>query len=922
MVLAWVWQPFNAGTVAIRIPSSSRSINTVNSFFGFIFTSYDCLNPTIYSRKSQVPYREYIFIVMAGGAEVFKNYNTGLEAVESGSLFYRQAGSLGGKSYRGQTLKCEKPGETPDSNAGLDLGKPRSSSPASSPKKQPCFNNSSPLDGNEAEKNIVVPDTIINVLVEEGMSKDEYRAYKKWAVEFLEKHNMLDIAAVLKNENIIVINAPPELEDTLEISVRVAGKNCAQIKEVLINGQNYNVILLYNAGRENNKSILRSLILGLESIRLRGKLESHEIKEKVAELASIIGQPAAKPPWLRRNPFLDLSKEEFLKEYHSKDYVRPGYFGKDKNAIHEKLNQWFGAGNWEIRHLIDGTFVSLKEALVYYEDAYFEYFKSHPEELEWLVRNGSDVYDNNLTNIHSGTNYEIQETPDYHFQDIAIRRVFKRLWLVFKGAKYVQVRGLYPSGRLPENHISGAHLSPARIFFHQPELILQPQLEGFWKPNSIEAFYQSSKVIILKNTCNKKAGLPSSFTSLGKSSGSSPLRSQGNFSGGRVKIISDYEESLDKNKQFIIATADTSARAAGFALRNIDSITGIICARGGFLSPLGNIALDRNLPMMILDSDDISRLKDLFIDVKEFIDTVHFKKGGYFARGEIPIGEYGDYLPFPLGLSPGFGRMLADMAVSLNRGLRKKGLLQRNEKFIILENGVNTSLSFDILSYIRNFHPKAYSQMVYRIVDFNEDAVRAQKECNKKFENEGKFEVVFGDVRQLDKTIPHESIKGFAFSNELLETSGAQKVNMYADKAVTITFLMPKIKTPEGREIYFTKDEFMRKFTGNAGAVNDFEFAEIEVEVRKDEYPEITAYLENHKNEIYSFMKEFKGKHPSYDKISAYINPDGARYIASMAGILAPGSQLMVIEEAAGTTDLFNPYSFANSLCLAPPKQA
>ena len=60
-VFAWVWQPFKAVAVAISIPSSSRSINTVNSFFVFIFTSYDCLNPTIYSDKSQVLYRGYIF---------------------------------------------------------------------------------------------------------------------------------------------------------------------------------------------------------------------------------------------------------------------------------------------------------------------------------------------------------------------------------------------------------------------------------------------------------------------------------------------------------------------------------------------------------------------------------------------------------------------------------------------------------------------------------------------------------------------------------------------------------------------------------------------------------------------------------------------------------------------------------------------
>ncbi|MDD5746935.1 MAG: hypothetical protein PHO30_06725, partial [Candidatus Omnitrophica bacterium] len=43
----------------------------------------------------------------------------------------------------------------------------------------------------------------------------------------------------------------------------------------------------------------------------------------------------------------------------------------------------------------------------------------------------------------------------------------------------------------------GYFLNPGYVPFHRPELIIQPQLAGWWKPYSIEGFYQSAKAIIL-----------------------------------------------------------------------------------------------------------------------------------------------------------------------------------------------------------------------------------------------------------------------------------------------------------------------------------------------------------------------------------------------------------------------------------------
>ena len=37
--------------------------------------------------------------------------------------------------------------------------------------------------------------------------------------------------------------------------------------------------------------------------------------------------------------------------------------------------------------------------------------------------------------------------------------------------------------------------SPGRVPFHMPGVLLDPELEGWWQPGSVESFYQSNKVL-------------------------------------------------------------------------------------------------------------------------------------------------------------------------------------------------------------------------------------------------------------------------------------------------------------------------------------------------------------------------------------------------------------------------------------------
>ncbi len=168
---------------------------------------------------------------------------------------------------------------------------------------------------------------------------------------------------------------------------------------------------------------------------------------------------------------------------------RPGFAGRKKALRRAELENKFGKDNWKIAHLVDGKLLSRDEALVYFEESYYQFFIKNPELLDWLILTAQDIYDTNPSNIDSKFDYSIQETDTVHLNDIAIRRVIKKLGKEFQGSKLLQIHG---------EDSEGFVLTTGQIPFHKLDLIYSPQIKGWWGKNSIEAFWQSNKVLVVK----------------------------------------------------------------------------------------------------------------------------------------------------------------------------------------------------------------------------------------------------------------------------------------------------------------------------------------------------------------------------------------------------------------------------------------
>jgi hypothetical protein len=168
---------------------------------------------------------------------------------------------------------------------------------------------------------------------------------------------------------------------------------------------------------------------------------------------------------------------------------RPGYFGAEREAKHQEYDRHYGSGNWRLAWSIDDKAFTRAQMEMFYEDAYFFFLLEYPAVLEELLIEASDVYDDAPTNIASGFDYAAQETNRTHVQDIAIRRAVSRLGRVFRGAEPIQIRDA-----LGEHPLS-ITLSPGSVPFHRPNLLVQPELEGWWQAGSVESFYQSNKIL-------------------------------------------------------------------------------------------------------------------------------------------------------------------------------------------------------------------------------------------------------------------------------------------------------------------------------------------------------------------------------------------------------------------------------------------
>jgi len=177
---------------------------------------------------------------------------------------------------------------------------------------------------------------------------------------------------------------------------------------------------------------------------------------------------------------------------------RPGYFGKKRDEIHEQYNQTHGKDNWRImwRWGKEGQIIlPFTQACMFYEDAYFiDSFKRETLWLELKVK-AKEVYDYDQTDMASGLDYLIQKGPATHVQDIAIRNIFFRRGWAFEGQDILQIRR--------HETYWGSRLSPGKVPFHIPNMIVQPHLEKWWDYNSVEDFYQSNKIIQVKEKVAK-----------------------------------------------------------------------------------------------------------------------------------------------------------------------------------------------------------------------------------------------------------------------------------------------------------------------------------------------------------------------------------------------------------------------------------
>ena len=170
----------------------------------------------------------------------------------------------------------------------------------------------------------------------------------------------------------------------------------------------------------------------------------------------------------------------------------PGYLGKHRD---EKFAEWdttYGAEKWRLVWVIGADELVGGKTIAYalYEDAYFQFLSTNQDVLDELISEAANVYDDQPSNILSGFDYFVQETDRTHLQDIAIRRSLVRMWLWFHGNRLIRIR------QEKGDHRLSLILSPGRVPFHRPELIVQPEIDGkWWNLGSVEAFYQSNRVL-------------------------------------------------------------------------------------------------------------------------------------------------------------------------------------------------------------------------------------------------------------------------------------------------------------------------------------------------------------------------------------------------------------------------------------------
>ena len=172
---------------------------------------------------------------------------------------------------------------------------------------------------------------------------------------------------------------------------------------------------------------------------------------------------------------------------------RPSYLGKKRDTFVNGMDTKYGKGNWEFTWKVGDDYWPFQKAIFLYEGAYFIEMYVNVSFWKSILLLYSECYDNNVSNVNSGLDYSKQENNSNHYQDVAVRRCMLMLGLKF-GDKTKPLMWVRHNSK-----DDGALLSPGRVKFHRPELIEQPFLPGWWESDSVEAFWQNNKHVIIKN---------------------------------------------------------------------------------------------------------------------------------------------------------------------------------------------------------------------------------------------------------------------------------------------------------------------------------------------------------------------------------------------------------------------------------------
>jgi len=172
--------------------------------------------------------------------------------------------------------------------------------------------------------------------------------------------------------------------------------------------------------------------------------------------------------------------------------IRPGLFGEKKKKKVRDYNDLYGLDNWKVCWKYDSRILDLDSALKLYEMSYSLHFMSNRIIWNDLIKRARNVWVEEESDMESGLDYSIQEAEANHYEDIAIRRVLGYWGRTFKGEDLVRVRG-------DSDLLCGKLLSSQYVPFIAPAYIEEPRLDGWWKINSVEDFWQSNKILLVKD---------------------------------------------------------------------------------------------------------------------------------------------------------------------------------------------------------------------------------------------------------------------------------------------------------------------------------------------------------------------------------------------------------------------------------------